>query len=312
MSDAGAPPGGAGPWPAPAKINLGLRITGRRPDGYHELDSVFLPLDLADRLELETTPGDGLSIDVTGLTQGVPADDRNLAVRAAAAYLAAAGIRARITLRLHKRIPSGAGLGGGSSDAGTVLRALDARWPGALAPKRLAALALELGADVPFFLAPRPARVGGVGEVLEPLPGVPALALLLVNPGIALSTAEVYRAWDALAGELTQGSAGSTMRPLRGLEASGGVAGLGARDRLALVANDLEPAAIRLCPVVARLRRRLEAAGALAVGLSGSGPTLYGVFRDGSEATRAAEVLGGGEDGDGGAWRRVARTMASP
>jgi len=277
---------------APAKINFGLRVVGRRSDGYHELDSLFLPLDLADDLSLELTdaPAPGVSLQVEPADRaaalGVPADDTNLAVRAARAFLADSGASTAVAIRLAKRIPAAAGLGGGSSDAGAVLRTLDRAHPGALPPGRLAELALSLGADVPYFLDPRPAWVTGVGERIEPLDDWPALVLLLVNPGLPLATREVFRAADAL-------GPSSRLRP----------ASLALAERLAqvraavpdhpealapLLENDLEAAAVRLCPPVGRLRDRLRSLGAAAVGMSGSGPTLFGLF---AELETAREAL---------------------
>ena len=152
---------------APAKLNLGLRIVGRRPDGYHELESVFAPIDLADELAIEIEehsrgPAE-VELELAGADPEVPGGASNLAARAAREFLAAAGLRARVRIALAKRIPAAAGLGGGSSDAGAVLRALAGRWPAALRRDALAALALGLGADVPFFLDPRTALVGGIG-----------------------------------------------------------------------------------------------------------------------------------------------------
>ncbi|MBW2370991.1 MAG: 4-(cytidine 5'-diphospho)-2-C-methyl-D-erythritol kinase [Deltaproteobacteria bacterium] len=293
---------------APAKINLGLRVTGVREDGYHELESLFLPLDLADELEVELRDQPGVALELEGAAPDVPGDARNLAVRAAAAFLEAAGLEAGVRIRLHKQIPSGAGLGGGSSDAAAVLRALEGLRPGRLAPERLAELALGLGADVPWFLDPRPAAVSGIGERIEPMMGFPGLALLLLNPGIPVSTAEVYRARDALAGALTASPPGSTMRPLAVLrEAGGRIDRVDAAELGAWVANDLEAAATRLCPPIARLRARLRDAGALAVGLSGSGPTLYGIFPDRTAAGRAETEAGFRKP----LWSRVAETLSS-
>jgi 4-diphosphocytidyl-2-C-methyl-D-erythritol kinase len=299
----------AAPVEAPAKINLGLRIRGRRADGYHELESVFLPLDLADEVRVEASAGEGVSLALDGDAAGVPGGDANLALRAARAFAEAAGLGEALAVRLRKRIPAAAGLGGGSSDAAAVLRALAALRPGRVAPERLQALALGLGADVPFFLDPRPAWVRGIGERIEPVAGLPPLPLLLVNPGLPLPTAEVYRAFDALAPALTPEDPTPRMRALQALRESGGDVRRVAREALAdLVWNDLEPAATRLCPPVARLRARLDGLGALAVGLSGSGPTLYGVFPDRGAADRAAGAAGL----PAGAWVRVARTLASP
>jgi 4-diphosphocytidyl-2-C-methyl-D-erythritol kinase len=261
---------------APAKVNLGLRIRARREDGYHELESVFVPLDLADRLALRVTASAAprVSLVVSGQDSGVPLGEPNLAVRAARAFLAEATLSQSVDISLEKRIPVGAGLGGGSSDAGTVLRLLSGNFPDALPAAELSRLARSLGADVPFFLDPRPARVSGVGERINPLPGFPALALLLLNPGVALSTTEVYRAFDALVPD--PGARSAAASPGR----SGEVAGL-------CLDNDLEPAALRLCPELRRLRGQLEELGASAVGMSGSGPTLFGVFPSAAAAERA-------------------------
>jgi 4-diphosphocytidyl-2-C-methyl-D-erythritol kinase len=253
---------------APAKINLGLRVLARRADGLHELASIFAPLDLADRIELEIGEAAraGVTLALADAPAGVPADGTNLAARAATAFLGEAGIARSVRIRLTKSIPAAAGLGGGSSDAGAVLRALAERIPGALAPAALARLALRLGADVPFFLDPRPARVGGIGERIEPLADFGPLACLLVNPGVPLSTAAVFAAFDA-----RPTPAPPVLDPESGLD----------------LGNDLAPAAERLCPAIAPLRERLRALGARAVALSGSGPTLFGIFADGEEAAEA-------------------------
>jgi len=310
---------------APAKVNLGLRIVGVRPDGYHELDSLFVPLDLVDRLTLEVEPGPSPEVTIeveagAGVPGDVPADGRNLAVRAAEAFLARAGLRSRVRLRLSKRIPSPGGLGGGSSDAGAVLRGLVARHPGALDAEALADLALSLGADVPFFLGrgatgPVPARVRGVGERVEPMPGVPALALGLVHAGPPLETARVYEEFDALAGpagSLTGPGGAPTMPALLGPTPPDPDRWRSAEWLSQLLANDLEPAARRLCPAIAGVREVLAASGALAVGLSGSGPTLFGIFPDASAASNALEGSALCEHVSAiGGWTGTAETVAS-
>jgi 4-diphosphocytidyl-2-C-methyl-D-erythritol kinase len=270
---------------APGKVNFGLRILGRRPDGYHRLESLFLPIDLADTLRLALRDEPGVRFALAGDRAGVPADAQNLAVRAALAFLAAAGHPGGVALELVKRLPAPGGLGGGSSDAGAVLRGLDALLPGRVAPERLHALALALGADVPFFLAPRPAWVGGIGDELEPVPGLPGFVLLLAHPGVPLATRDVYAAYDAGFASLTPRDPGPSIRAL--LAVPGEVPALPT-----LVGNDLEPAAVRLRPVLAELRREIEATGASAVGMSGSGPTLFGVFDDARAAGEARRRLG--------------------
>jgi 4-diphosphocytidyl-2-C-methyl-D-erythritol kinase len=288
------------PLSAPAKINLGLRVLGRRADGYHELESLFLPLDLADEVRVSTAPAAGPSVrlHLAPSALSVPAGAENLASRAALAFLEAAGLACHVDVELTKHTPVAAGLGGGSSDAGAVLRGLAAGFPEALDPDALASLALELGADVPFFLDPRPAWVRGVGERVEPVDGVPSLALLLANPGVGLATAEVYRAFDALHPDWQPRAAPGPASELRA----------GAAEPLARwVENDLEAAALRLCPAIGRLQQRLRELGALAVGMSGSGATLFGVFEDARSARAALAEAAFAPP----LWGRVATTRES-
>jgi 4-diphosphocytidyl-2-C-methyl-D-erythritol kinase len=304
---------------APAKVNLGLRVLGTRDDGYHLIESLFVPLDLADSLEIEIEPdaGGAASVELRvvselagGVSAGdpVPEDERNLAFRAARGFLHEAGLAARVSIELRKRVPSAAGLGGGSSDAAAVLRALSERFPAALDPGAVFDLALGLGADVPYFLRPEPALVSGIGERIDPVGGIPELALLLVNPGDSLATSQVYGAWDVLAASLTPVEAGSTMRAVSGLRASKG------KDERALavclgrlLVNDLEPAARRICPPIGRLQRELLARGALAAAMSGSGATVFGIFPDEGSARAALERGSFGES----SWACVAKTAGS-
>jgi 4-diphosphocytidyl-2-C-methyl-D-erythritol kinase len=286
---------------APAKINAGLRIRGRRADGYHLLESLFLPLALADEVSVawEGVPASGPGLELSGETQGLPGGEDNLAARAARAFLEAAAIPGGARVRLHKRIPVAAGLGGGSSDAAAVLLALDALHPGALGPAALLEVALSLGADVPFFLDPRPAWVEGIGERRTPAPDLPALGVLLVSPGEPLATAAVYAAFDAAltpagaASSLPAAAARGGPAPRQRTEAClRAIAQGGAPDAAAdVLHNDLEPAASRLCPAVGMLRRRLDRSGAAAVGLSGSGPTLFGLFATEARAREAQRRL---------------------
>ena len=244
------------------------------------------------------------------------------------AALLPAPLRA-IRIRLEKRIPVAAGLGGGSSDAAAVLRALLALAVPEAAhdPEALAAVALSVGADVPFFLDPAPAWVSGIGEVIAPIGDLPPLWLLLANPGISVATADVYGLWDhrfgrpaepapASGGSLTPEGAASTMPALSGLGGdpkalirlltalNGGAPGAGSR--APTIPNDLEAGAIRLCPPVARLRDRIGALeDALALGMSGSGATVYGVFASGSSAERAMAAA----CFESPVWARVVRSL---
>ena len=210
-----------------AKLTLSLRITGVRPDGYHLLDAEMVTVDLADTLTFAA--GDGLEVTGPAVGAHVPVDDDNLVRRA----LAAVGRTARV--HLHKRIPAGAGLGGGSADAAAVLR-----W----ARCRDLSVAASLGADVPFCLVGGHARVTGVGEVLEPLAPVEATFTLLTPP-LAVSTPAVYRAWDDLGGPTADGP------------------------------NDLEVAALAVEPALAEWRDRLGEATGEAPVLAGSGSTWF-------------------------------------
>ncbi|MCP5058252.1 MAG: 4-(cytidine 5'-diphospho)-2-C-methyl-D-erythritol kinase [bacterium] len=299
---------------APAKINLGLRILGCRDDGYHLIDSVFLPLEWADELELEDAPPGEVAFALTGQPQpDVPTGPENLAVRAARAFRAAAGPGPGVALRLNKQLPSGAGLGGGSSDAAAVLRGLAAREPEALSREALASVALELGADVPFFLDARPAHVTGIGERIEPLAEIRSFSILLARAGPPLATSEVFQAFDRTAAEhgpaasLTPEGAEPTIRPLWALREEGGLVRAGPLLR-GLLHNDLEPVAGSLHPEVARLRREIEESGALAAAMSGSGPVVYGLFEDEGRATAAAVRMRERREVS----VTVTRTLASP
>ena len=182
---------------SPAKINLFLSVTGRRPDGYHELTTLMAGIDLYDRITLDFS---GRDIRLQCDAPDIPQDESNLAFRAARLYEATYRRRYRhapfsgLAIGLHKRIPAGAGLGGGSSNAATVLKALNAKAPEPLPHADLAVLALQLGADVPFFLTGRPALATGIGERLTPWNDLRPYALLVVFPGCALATREVYGA----------------------------------------------------------------------------------------------------------------------
>ncbi len=256
---------------APAKLNLGLRILDRRPDGYHEIETVFVPLRLFDELEIEQSDEPGIRLECDD--PSLPVDGRNLAVRAAERTCAALGLEPALALRLRKRIPVAAGLGGGSSDAAAAMLGIEALSGRPLDPGVRAQLARGLGADIPFFLEPRPAVGRGVGERLEPIPDVPELAWLLVQLPFGISTAEAYASASR---ELTLPRRGSSIAAL-----------LGPSGVVRSPENDLEAFAMRRHPEIEQARRALLEEGARVAGMSGSGPTVYGLF-DGSQAARAA------------------------
>lgn len=279
---------------APAKVNLVLRVGPPRPDGLHPLCSLFASLELADVVRVEVA---GARDEV--VCPSVEGD--NLAAAAVAAFRAAAPGVALPPLRVEidKRIPVAAGLGGGSADAAAALRAANALAGSPLSLEALRRIAAGLGSDVPSQVEPRHAVVAGVGERLEPV-DLPAMALVLVPQEEGLSTAAVYRELDRLrAGEpaarATGPDAGGVAtvtdaaaldpEPLRAL-AGGSLADLAAG-----LANDLEPAALSLRPELAEPLAALRSAGALAARVTGSGPTVFGVFADRAAAERAAAAL---------------------
>jgi 4-diphosphocytidyl-2-C-methyl-D-erythritol kinase len=266
----------------PAKINLFLRVTGRRADGYHELDSVFLPISMYDRISVEVRDagaGEDASVALRCSAPGLPADQDNLAVRAAHAFMREFAIRAEVLIDLDKHIPAGAGLGGGSSDAAAVLRMMAALRPaGGDGAERMGELAASIGADVPFFLAPAPSRVRGIGERIAPLGDVPALPLVIAVPPFEVATASVFRALEP--------SGWSGPAPDGDLEA------LAAGEiRPSLTVNDLAAPATSMFPEISRLRSLLAALGARAAQMSGSGGAVFGVFESAEEARQAASEM---------------------
>jgi 4-diphosphocytidyl-2-C-methyl-D-erythritol kinase len=256
-----------------AKVNRSLVILGKRPDGFHELDTVFQTIDLADRLTFEEAPELTLSVDDPSL----PAGEENLVIRAARALERRFGITRGAAVHLEKRIPVGGGLGGGSADAAAALRGLAMLWDLPSDTAALQPLAEGLGSDVAFFLHGGRARGTGRGERIEPLPDGPREFLVLLVPPFSLSTPMVYGRVSAPA--LTDPKDPSS---LRGSDP-------GAEpDR-----NDLEPAAESLSGGLARLREVLLRVGATRARLSGSGSTVFGVFPSEDAAWGAEAKLPG-------------------
>jgi 4-diphosphocytidyl-2-C-methyl-D-erythritol kinase len=252
-------------------------VTGRRPDGYHELDSVVAFAACADRLTF--APDRRLSLELRGPFASALAGGRdNLVVRAARRLAEHAGCAPQVRIALDKHIPVAAGLGGGSADAAATLRGLARLWQLGLTAADLLPLALELGADVPACLRSQPARVRGIGERVEPIE-LPALDLVLVNPNRAVLTAQVFAGLGALApaGELDQAVPTERADLLRWLCARG---------------NDLETPARRLLPVIGAVIEALRAQpGCRLARMSGSGATCFGVFDDAPAAARAAHAI---------------------
>ncbi|WP_144683802.1 4-(cytidine 5'-diphospho)-2-C-methyl-D-erythritol kinase [Desulfobotulus alkaliphilus] len=262
---------------APAKVNLILRIRGKRADGYHELQSLMCPIELFDGLWL--SPGrPGIRIRVKNGKGLVPENGENLAVRAAALFYGAAEIPAALDVEMEKNIPVAAGLGGGSSDAAAVLMGLNAVYGHPLSPPELFRLASGLGADVPFFLMQGAAWAEGIGDQLESFRKIQPLPMVLVNPNVALSTAAVYK---NLKWGLTKEGI-KTKKPH--FEET-------LMDPVPWLFNDLEPVAVSMCQEVARIREAVLETGASGVLMSGSGPTVFGLFKDQRAAGEARSFL---------------------
>jgi 4-diphosphocytidyl-2-C-methyl-D-erythritol kinase len=266
--------------PARAKVNLWLNVVGRRADGLHLLDTLVAFTDLADAIEV--APACDLSLEIVGPgAAALDGDDvaDNLVLKAARLLAGRAGVAPRAALRLTKRIPVAAGLGGGSADAAATLRALVDLWRIAMPEEELFDLAASLGADVPMCLAGRSAIATGIGERLAPAPPLPDCAILLVNPGVALPTPAVFR---ARSGDFSPGApVGSGWSDLAAFA-----------EDLARRGNDLTAAAISLQPVVIDVLDHLRLSDGIAhAAMSGSGATCFGLYASTEAAHRAASRL---------------------
>jgi len=272
---------------APAKLNLYLRVLGRRPDGYHEIETLFERIDLADELTLAPDAELTLTCSDASLSCG----EENLVMKAARLLRQASGTSDGARIHLDKRIPIAAGLGGGSSDAAATLVGLNELWGLHWPRARLAGLAARLGSDVPFFLVETPFAIGrGRGEACEPIPEAPRLAQVLVAPPERLSTSEVYAgarfdltaprpSISMVAHALCNGSLGELAKGLW---------------------NDLEPEAIRRCPVLATIQALLRDGGCVGTLVSGSGPAVFGLCTD---ARHAQAVVDGMRNRSARSWR---------
>lgn len=262
-----------------AKLNLDLRVLQKRADGFHELRTVFQTISLADRLDIGFTPSRKTKINL----ESALAIPNNLVVRAAELVMDAAKVKGEVRFRLTKRIPMGAGLGGGSTDAAAVLLALPVLAGKILPLETLHALAAQLGSDVPFFLEGGTALGLGRGEELYPLPASQLGPILLVAPGVHVSTPEAYH---ALSRELTFKGLSHSINSFRSFVWSLG-GGLSSGDQPALGQNDFESAVFGRHPNLRALKKKLLQAGALAALMTGSGSALFGIFGSREERYRA-------------------------
>lgn len=251
----------------PAKVNLWLEVIRKRDDGYHDLSSLMLPVGIYDCLELESHNRNRISLECDD--PAVPSNESNLAWRAAEIFLSEVKSGIGVHIRIIKNIPVAAGLGGGSADAGAVLLALNNIHDNCLELRQLESLALGLGADVPFFLYQRPALATGIGEKLRSVDGLPAYPLVLVKPPLTVSTRWVYQSLK-LTREKSRIRLQTFMaRPWQLPE---------------VMENDLETVTITKYPILAQIKRWFLENGAVGALMSGSGPTVFGVFRERSQA----------------------------
>ena len=261
---------------SPAKINLFLQVTGKRPDGYHELFSLMCCVDLCDTIFLQF---DGSNIVIESSDPQLPLNETNLAHKAASLFFKTFKRSEGLRIGIEKSIPIGAGLGGGSSNAASVLEGLNQHYGFPFSQDRLMSMGLKLGADVPFFLFRKPAFASGVGEKLEAYPGQLPYHILLVNPGFEVSTQEVFRNLNL---RLTKCKKKITKPPLKkiGFDAS------------LHLCNDLEAVTAAKYPLINSLKEQLLANGAVGALMSGSGPTVFGLFTDLRKAGFAKKVIG--------------------
>jgi 4-diphosphocytidyl-2-C-methyl-D-erythritol kinase len=256
----------------PAKINLGLRVLGMRPDGFHEIETIFIAVDLYDELRFEKRHDGGVRFSWRDGTagcseQGIGPDDDNLVVRAVHLVERECRIRPNLKIELLKNIPVAAGLGGGSSDAAATLVALSALYPERIASDHLPAWAAELGSDVPFFLGAPIAQGRGRGDELHPLKMNTTFWVVLICPPLISPTGSVYQALDL-----------TYLPKMSHFPAS--LDGDGLFAALGRIHNDLQDVVIRRFPDVSSWLERLKSLGAEGAYVSGSGPTVFGVFRN--------------------------------
>lgn len=259
---------------SPAKINLFLRVLGRRPDGYHDIVTVMARISLFDTVRLAFGQP---SISVACTHPSVPRDETNLAYRAAQLFFGALHARDGVAISIEKAIPVGAGLGGGSSNAASVLAALNERYGFPFSVSGLIEIGLKIGADVPFFLFGRSAVARGIGEQLEAFEGMPQRSVVLVCPEFQVSTAWAYANLNL---RLTNHQKNCNCSSFQGLLTAG-----------TLLSNDLEQVTIGEFPEIGVMKEVLLDLGAEIALMSGSGPTVFGLFKDEQEAEKATHSI---------------------
>lgn len=261
---------------SPAKINLFLEITGKRPDGYHNLSTLLCCIGLHDSISLsfgkkQTT--------VTCSHANVPEDKTNLAHRAASLFFEHVNISEGVDIVIDKKIPVGAGLGGGSSNAAAVLKGLNSFYGSPLSDNTLIMLGKSIGADVPFFISGKPAHATGIGDILTPCPLLTAYPILLIYPSVPVSTVEVYKKMNL---RLTKNKKINTKIDFK---LNWG------RDASKLLHNDLETVAFEICPEIQQAKAVLLQNGAMGALMSGSGSAVFGIFENLENAKKALNAI---------------------
>jgi 4-diphosphocytidyl-2-C-methyl-D-erythritol kinase len=259
---------------APAKVNYLLDVIRRRPDGYHDLRMVMQRVNLCDEIAITLTDTQGISVRCG--KDGVPDGPGNIAWKAANTLLELADGAHGAEISITKNIPVAAGLGGGSSDAASVLMGMNELLDLGLSDQRLMEIGVKLGADVPFFIFKKTALAEGIGEALTPMPAMPAAWVLLVNPGVHVSTAWVYNNL-----KLTNRGELAKLPSFYG----------SIEDICSIFANDLESVTIPSFPVIAEIRNGMLKHGALGAMMSGSGPTVFGLYQDRETAEQARAAI---------------------
>ena len=262
-----------------AKINLSLDVTGKRPDGYHDLKSVMQTVDLYDTLTFSRTETDGIALSSD--SSQVPVNDENLIVKACRLVRETYGIREGVSVDLVKEIPMQAGLGGGSADAACALRAMNDLFSLALSTEDLCKLGVKIGADVPFLVRGGTCLCEGIGEILTPVSAPPACTVLIAKPAAGISTAEAYATLDLKPIEHHP----DTDALLAALENGNLKAVCAAMD------NVFEPVAFRRVPEIKALIDTMQDYGAYRAMMSGSGPSVFGIFPEEADAVKAYHVL---------------------
>lgn len=267
---------------APAKLNLLLKITGQRIDGYHELVSVLVPVALYDKLKISKLER-GLKVYWSG--RELPKGQNNLVNRAAISFFEKTGIRKGAKITAIKKIPVSSGLGGGSSDAAATLKGLNQLWGNSLSSRDLERLALSLGADVPFFLLQRPSIARGIGEILQPMKSFPSFWYVIVSPSLMVSTAWVYKRIKLqLTNKEIQSIVNFSKKAIFNIPE--------------LLSNDLEGVTLGKYPFLCSIKDSLIELGALGALMTGSGPSIFGLFDSSRKAYEAGKIIGLQNEGD--------------